>query len=219
MTTPLYSDKDIQQSVMEELDWEPSIDSANIGVAADQGVVTLSGHVETYAQKCDAERATWRVKGVRAVVQNIDVHYLGDAPSDEEIAQHAVAQLKWDTTVPQGIHVRVSKGWITLEGDVQTQHQRTNAERCLRHLRGLRGINNLIELKPAAQAASIKPLIVEALKRSAEIEAKEIRVEVKDGTTVTLEGHVDNWAERAAVERAVWSAPGVRAVIDRLAIA
>lgn len=218
MSSLTFDDKDLQQSVLEELDYEPSINSAHIGVGVDQGVVTLSGHVDTYAQKIDAERAAWRVKGVKAVVQKLDVHYIGDAPTDEEIAQHAATQLKWDTAVPDGIHVKVVNGWITLEGEVNWQHQRAGAERSLRYLRGLRGINNLIKLKPSAQPASIKPLIVDALRRNAEIEANQIRVDVRDGSTVTLEGRVDNWAERAAVERAVWAAPGVRTVVDRLAI-
>lgn len=219
MDSTANDDRRLQQLVMEELDFEPAIDAANIGVAVDQGVVTLSGHVGSYAEKLDAERAAWRVKGVRAVVQKIDVHVPGDAPTDEEIAQHAAARLAWDVTVPDGLRMRVADGWITLEGEVERQVQRNSAAHSLQFLRGVRGIDNLIRVRPAVQPDAVRARIVDALRRNAEVEAGQIRVDVRDGHTVTLEGRVDNWAERSAAERAAWSAPGVVAVVGRLAIA
>ena len=214
-----FDDKDLQQSVLDELDFEPSIDCSHIGVTATDGIVTLTGHVPTYAQKTAAERAVWRVRGVRAVVQKVDVHYRSDAPTDEEIAKRALVVLRWDSTVPDSVHVKVADGWVTLEGEVDWQYQRTNAERGLRRLEGIRGIHNVITLRPRVTPAQVRERIVGALRRSAEVEANGIRVDVRDGGTITLEGRVDNWAERAAVEQAVWSAPGVKSVVDRLVIA
>lgn len=216
--TALFNDRELQQSVLDELDFEPSIDCNDIGVAATDGVVTLSGHVPAYGQKIAAERAAWRVKGVKAVVQKIDVHYPSDAPTDEEIAKRALGVLRWDSTVPDTVHVKVADGWITLEGEVDWQYQRYNAERGLRFLKGVRGIHNLVALRPKATPEVVTQRIVDALKRSAEVEARGIKVVVKDGGAITLEGRVDNWAERAAVEHAVWSAPGVKSVVDRLVI-
>ena len=214
-----FADKELQQSVLDELDFEPSIDSSRIGVAASDGVVTLDGHVASYAQKMAAERAAWRVKGVKAVVQNIDVHWDRDGPTDEEIAKRAIGVLRWDSTVPDGVHVRVSDGWITLDGEVDWQYQRANAERGLRFLKGIRGIRNQIRLRAQAPEAVVQQHIRDALRRSAEVEAGAIRIDIADGGTVTLDGKVDNWAERAAVEKAVWSTPGVKRVVDRLEIA
>lgn len=210
-------DKQLRKAVMDELDFEPSIDSADIGVLAEDGVVSLTGHAATYYQKMAAERAAWRVKGVRAVVQNIEVRYAGET-TDEEIAKHALNVLKWDSTVPRDIHLTVNKGWITLAGNVQWQYQRANAEKDLAHLSGVTGISNNISIRPAVQAAVVQQHIEDALKRSAQVEAREIHVEVRSGDTVTLEGKVDNWNERKAVERAAWAAPGVRSVIDKLSI-
>ena len=217
--TATHDDRALQERVQAELDFEPSIDSSHIGVTAIEGVVTLSGHVPTYAQKTAAERAAWRVKGVKAVVQKVDVHYPSDAPTDEEIAKRALGVLRWDSTVPDSVHVKVADGWITLEGEVDWQYERNNAERGLRSLKGIRGINNLISLRAKATPAVVQQRIVEALRRNAEVEAHAIRVDVRDGGTITLEGRVDNWAERVAVEHAAWSAPGVKKVVDRLVIA
>lgn len=211
------NDKQLRKAVIDELDFEPSIDSADIGVLAEGGVITLNGHAPTYYQKMAAERAAWRVKGVQAVVMNVEVRYSADT-GDEEIAKRAVELLKWDSTVPTGIHVTVAKGWITLEGAVQWQFQRASAEKTLRNLRGVTGISNNITIKPAALVSLVQQRIEDALKRNAEVEAKQIRVEIRDGDTVTLNGKVDNWSERMAVERAVWAAAGVKTVIDNLSI-
>lgn len=218
MKAQAMDDRELQQDVQDELDFEPSIDSAGIGVSVDRGVVTLTGHVASYAQKLDAEKAAWRVEGVKAVVQKMDVHYSFDPPTDEDLARRAISRLRWDSTIPDGVHVKVSNAVVTLEGEVNWQYQRTNAERALRFMRGLKGIVNLITLKPVAQPVQVKERILDALQRNAAVEAAAIRVEVKDGHTVTLEGNVDNWSERWAVEHAAWSAPGVTRVVDRLAI-
>ena len=212
------NDKQLRQAVIDELDFEPSIDAADIGVMAEDGVVTLTGHASTYYQKLSAERAVWRVKGVRAVVQNIEVRFIGDT-SDEEIAKRALGVLKWNSAVPTDIHVTVNKGWVTLDGRVEWQYQRTGAETALRTMHGVTGITNNIAIKPSVQVPVVQQRIEDALKRSAEVEAKQIRIAIKNGDTVTLDGKVDTWSERVAVERAVWSAPGVKDVVDHLVIA
>ena len=213
------NDKQLRQSVMDELEFEPSIDASDIGVLAENGVITLNGHVPLYAQKLAAERAAWRVRGVKAVVQDIEVRYNGMAPNDEQIAKRAADLLRWDGTIPDQVHVTVSHGWVTLSGEVDWQFQRRNAELDLRSMTGVLGISNDITLKPVPQAAAVKGRIEDALKRNAELEAKQIRVDISEGGAVTLTGFVDNWSERKAVERAAWSAPGVKAVRDQLSIA
>jgi osmotically-inducible protein OsmY len=213
------NDKQLRQHVIDELDFEPSIDSADIGVVAEDSVVTLSGHVPTYAQKLTAERAAWRVKGVRAVAQNIKVQRSGDPESDEEIAKRALGLLRWDSTVPKdALRVTVSNGWLTLHGEVHWQFQRINAEKDLRNLHGLTGITNNLTLKPVARLSEVQRHIEDALKRNAEVEARKITVQVEPDGEVRLEGTVDTWRERHSIERAAWSVPGVRAVDDRITI-
>ncbi len=214
------NDKELRQLVLDELEYEPSIDAANIGVAAENGVVTLSGYVTDYAQKTSAERAAWRVKGVKAIAQEIEVRLPGDKKqNDDEIAQRILSIMAWNTVIPKGaIKVKVSEGWVTLTGQVDWHYQREAAAMEVRKLTGVKGVINDIKLAPAAQAGDVKQRIHDALQRYAEIEAKGIRVEIKDGGTVRIEGHVDNWDERRAVERAAWSAPGVRIVEDHLTI-
>ena len=214
------NDKELRQLVMDELEFEPSIDSAGIGVCAEHGVVTLSGHVPSYTQKLAAERAAWRVKGVKAIAQEIEVRLPGDArTNDDEIAQRALNSLAWSSAVPRdAVRVRVADGWVTLSGQVDWNYQRAAAESEVRKLTGLVGVINDITLKPAAQMVDVKQKILDALKRHAELEARDIRVEIREGGTVRLEGGVDNWDERQAVERAVWSAAGVHAIDDRLHI-
>jgi osmotically-inducible protein OsmY len=214
------NDKELRQFVLDELEYEPSIDAADIGVAAEGGVVTLTGYVPNYAQKLAAERAAWRVKGVKGIAQEIQVRLPGHTRSnDDEIAQRALNILAWSTQVPSdAIRVKVSDGWITLSGQVDWNYQRNAAEFEVRKLSGVLGVINCIELKPNAQVGDVKQRILDALKRHAEIEARRIRVDVRSDGTVRIEGEVDNWDERQAVERAVWSASGVRAVEDQLRI-
>lgn len=214
------NDKMLQQDVIDELDFEPSIDSADIGVIAENGVITLTGHVPSYSQKIAAERAAWRVKGVKAIAQEIQVRFASDKKTnDDEIAQRAVNILAWNSSVPRdAIHVKVQDGWVTLTGEVSWNYQREAAETGIRRLSGVLGVSNDITLIPLAQPADIEQRIRSALKRQAEIEASRIRVSVLDNGRVSIEGEVDNWEERRAVERAAWSAPGVRMVEDHLRI-
>lgn len=214
------NDKELRQNVIDELEFEPSIDSANIGVAAENGVVTLSGHVASYLQKVDAERAVWRVKGVKAIAQELDVRLPGDKKvNDDEIAKRALDILAWSTLVPSdSIKVVVRDGWVTLSGRVNWNYQRDAAAREVRKLTGVLGLVNNITLEPAAQKVDIRQRVMDALKRHAEIEAARINVDVDSAGSVKLSGLVDDWEERRAVERAVWSAPGVHSIEDNLRI-
>jgi len=214
------NDIDLRQNVLDELEFEPSIDAANIGVAAENGVVTLTGHVASYAQKIAAERAAWRVKGVKAIAQEIEVRLPGDKKiNDDELAQRALNILAWaSTSLRDAVKIKVANGWVTLTGKVNWNYQRVTAESEVRKLTGVVGVTNSIELIPSVQTADVRKHILDALKRHAELEAIQIRVDVRDGGTVHIEGKVDNWDERRAVERAAWSAAGVRAVENRVTI-
>jgi osmotically-inducible protein OsmY len=214
------NDKTLQQDVLDELDFEPSVNAANIGVAVDKGVVTLSGHVGSYAEKLAAERAARRVKGVLALAGNVQVRFPDDKKTaDDEIARRALNILHWSTTLPKdAIAVTVDKGWIHLGGQVEWQYQRALVEAAVRRLSGVSGVVNGIRVKPRVQGCDIKRRIEDALKRHAEIEAGHIRVSIQGGSEVALDGTVHDWRERAAVENAAWSAPGVTSVEDRLQI-
>lgn len=213
------TDKYLRQIIVDELEFEPSFDAANIGVAVDNGVVTLTGHVASYAAKIAAERAVERVKGVRAIAENIQVRYPGHKQTaDDEIAERAVAILGWNVQVPKdSVKVKVEKGWIELTGDVNWHYQRVAAKSAVLELSGVVGVTNLIEVRPKVAPGDVKQKILDALKRQAELEADAIRVDVTDGKVV-LEGNVKGWYERGVAERAAWSAPGVKAVQDHLAI-
>lgn len=214
------NDKELRQLVIDELEFDPSIDSAEIGVAAENGVVTLSGHVPDYIQKIAAERATWRVKGVKGIAQKIEVRLPGDKKqSDDEIAQRALHILAWNVMVPKDcVRVKVSDGWVTLSGSVRWNYQREAAVNEIWKLGGVKGVTNSIQLQSMVQVGDVKQSIQDALKRHAEVEADEVRVDVRDGGTVRLDGRVENWRELQAVKRAVWSAPGVQSIDDHLVI-
>ena len=212
------NDKELRQLVIDELEYEPRVDAADIGVAAEHGVITLSGHVADYAQKMAAERAAWRVKGVMGIAQKVEVRLPGDKKqNDDEIAQRALSIIAWNTVIPRdSVRVRVSDGWVMLSGSVNWNYQRQAAENEVRKLGGVKGVSNDITLTSVVQADDLKRRIHEALKRHAEIEADAVRLDVLGDGTVCIDGLVDNWSEMQAVERAVWSAPGVRRVEDRL---
>lgn len=215
------SDRQLRQDIIDELEFEPSVDAAHIGVAVDGGVVTLSGHVASYAQKLAAEAAARRVKGVQAIAQEIEVRYPDERKTaDDEIAKRACDILRWNAVVPRdSVQITVRAGWVTLSGQVGWQYQKSAAEDQIRKLSGVLGIVNNLTIKPRVQSADIKRKIEDAFRRQAEIESQGIRVSVLDGGRVALEGSVHDWHERTAAERAAWSAPGVMAVDDRLTIA
>jgi osmotically-inducible protein OsmY len=212
-------DKALRQDVISQLDWEPSVDAANIGVAVHNGVVTLTGHVPNYAQKTAAEHAVRHVKGVRGIAEGLRVDFGGPSPYlDDDIAERALVVLDLNVLVPMGaVQVKVQQGWLTLTGEVRWDYQRTAAVADLRKLRGVTGISNNITLKPQVSASDLSNRIEEALKRHAHIEAKDVRVQVQDGR-VTLEGRVPTWSDRRMVEVAAWAAPGVRTVEDYLRV-
>ena len=213
------SDKDLRRDVLDELDFDPGIDAAEIGVAVARGVVTLTGRVGSYAEKIEVERAVRRVKGVCAIAQEITIRNPhAKQIADDQIARRALAIIDWYARIPTGvIMVKVANGWVTLTGEVDWQYQAMAAEAAVRKLSGVAGVSNLVEVRPRVQPADVKARILEALKRNAAFEADAIEVTVADGR-VTLEGKVKALAERDAVERAAWSAPGIRAVEDRIAI-
>ena len=213
------NDSDLRQLVNDELEFEPAVDASNIGVAAKDGVVTLSGFVCSYAEKMAAERAVRRVKGVHAIAQEIEIRYATDKKiNDDEIARRCINILTWDTTLPDDkLSIKVERGWVTLSGEVPWHFQRIAAESGVRKITGVTGITNLISIKSHVQATDIKRKIEDALKRSAEVEANLIRVVVTD-SSVRLEGKVPDWREREIVEKAAWSVPGVMTVDDRMTV-
>lgn len=213
------TDRQIQEYVQDALDWEPSVDAAEIGVSVENGVVALRGEVNSYSERTAAERVTLGVYGVKAVANELEVRLRdGQHRTDTDIAQSVLSALNWNTQVPEDkITVAVSNGWVTLKGRVDWQYQRSTAESVVRDLIGVLGVTNSISVEPHVSAADVKTKIEAALKRSAEVDARRINVAVSDGK-VTLTGNVHAWFERDEARRAAWSAPGVKTVEDRLAV-
>ncbi len=213
----LQSDKSLQQAVLDELKWEPSVNSAHIGVTANNGVVTLTGHVGSYTEKWAAELAAGRVFGVKAIAEELEVRFpLSEKQGDDDIAKRALQVLSWDINVPKDkVKIKVEKGWVTLSGDVDWYYQRSAAEADVRKLHGVIGVSDNIKIKPSVQASVAQ--INDALSRNAQIEAKNITV-TADGGKVTLSGNVDTWYERGLAEHTAWSAQGVTQVDNRLTV-
>jgi osmotically-inducible protein OsmY len=210
----------LRQDIEDELAFEPALNSANIGVAVKNGVATLTGHVPNFAQKHLAEAAAKRVRGVRGIAEEITVDMGPSNPyADEDIAKRAVTALDLNVLVPpRKIQVKVERGWITLSGEVEWNYQRTVAAADLRKLRGVVGLTNAVTLKARATPADVERRIREALRRNADVETDQIKV-VVEGGKVKLEGRVHTWADREAVERAAWSAPGITLVEAHVSVA
>lgn len=215
----MRSDEEIKRDVEQELRWDPDIDATDIAVTVHNGVVTLTGFVRSYSQKYQAETDAKRVAGVVAVANDLEVRLpSADQRPDPEIARDAVASLRNELPYSwEQIKVIVKNGWVTLEGNVEWNYQRERAEAAIRRVKGVKGISNLIKLKPKVEPTEVKKKIEEALKRIAELDANRIVVEA-NGSEVVLRGTVRSWAERQEAERAAWAAPGVTKVDNRIVI-
>jgi osmotically-inducible protein OsmY len=220
-TTP-RTDQQIQRDVLDELKWDARVQPNEIGVAVKDGVVTLTGWVDSFTKKWAAEEAAHRVRGVKAVANDIEVRIPGSSERpDPDIAATARRALEWDAFVPvDNIKITVSKGWVTLEGEVEWGYQKEDTERVVRRLTGVRGVTNLLTVRPrltTPSSSEIKHKIEDGLVRSAETDAQRISVEVQ-GSKVILKGTVRSWAERQEAERIAWSSPGVTSVENRIMI-
>jgi osmotically-inducible protein OsmY len=217
--TTMRSDENVKRDVEQELRWDPDIDATDVAVTVHNGVVTLTGFVRSYSQKYQAETDAKRVAGVVAVANDLEVRLpTADQRPDPEIARDAVAAIRNELPYSwEQIKVVVKNGWVTLEGDVEWNYQRERAETAVRRVKGVKGISNLIKLRPKVEASEVKKKIEEALKRIAELDANSIVVEA-NGSEVVLRGTVRSWAERQEAERAAWAAPGVTKVDNRVVI-
>jgi len=216
----MKTDALIQQDVMAELKWEPAVSATKIGVAVMDGVVTLTGHVDSFGEKWEAGRAAQRVAGVKAIATEIEVTLPGESRRDDaDIARTAENILQWLTIVPsESVKVVVENGWITLSGELSWDYQRMAAVRAVRHLMGVRGVSDQIAIKHAVFQTDVQSDIKAALQRQANQDAHGISVTV-DGGNVTLTGTVQSWWERDLARRSAWNTAGVHKVVDNLVVA
>jgi osmotically-inducible protein OsmY len=212
-------DSHLQNAVLEELNWEPSVIAAHLGVTANAGVITLTGHVESFAQKHAAEAAVRRVKGVKAVAEEIEVRLPYETKrSDEEIAGAAIGRFEWDVSIPRDtVKVTVDKGWITLTGEVDWHYQKDAASIDVRALFGVTGVSNQITIKPTVDTSTISQDIMHALHRSWFFDPKTISVSAQGGK-VRLTGTVGSWHDRQVAAATAWAAPGATAVENDIAV-
>ncbi|WP_282049552.1 BON domain-containing protein [Maribacter aquivivus] len=215
----MKTDAKIKLDVQDELSWEPSIDETKIGVAVDEGIVTLSGEVDSFSKKLAAEKAAKSVSGVKAVAEDIIVKYPSSIDkSDTDIAKAAVEALEWHSSVPNNaVIVKVENGWVYLTGEVKWSYQKYSASNAIKNLVGVKGVSNNIKLKQTVKPVLVKDTIEEAFERSARIDAKSIVV-TADGSTVTLSGKVHSIKEKEEAEKAAYRAPGVLDVVNKLKI-
>lgn len=216
----MKTDVQLKKDVLDELEWDPSLNATRIGVAVDHGVVLLTGHLDTFGEKDAVEKAVRRVAGVKAMAVELDVKLEPKHQrSDTEIAAAIETAFKWHALIPEDrIQVKVEKGWVSLTGEVDWHYQRHNAEMVVRPVTGVLGVNNKLTIRAREASSYVTQRIRDALTRHAEEEAKNIEVAVEAGTA-NLRGKVGTLAERAAAQAAAWSAPGISRVVNELQVA
>ena len=212
----MKANEQLKYDVEQALSWAPSVHAEQIGVSVKDGVVELDGHVGSYDEKWAAEQAALRVASVTSIASEIQVD-LTASRTDEDIAKAAAHHLQWNLLVPGSVKVKVTDGWVTLQGTVEWKFQRDEAERVIRPLLGVKGVTNEIQLKPKVSATGVKTRIEDALQRDAQIDANSITVETS-GSTVRLRGSVQSWSEREEAEHVAYNAPGVSNVENRIEI-
>ena len=215
----MKSDSEIERDVRDELNWDPDLHADDIAVSVKNGVVTLAGFTPSYTDRLEAETATKRVAGVHAVANDIEVRLPAiDQRPDPDIARDAVAALKAELPISHDrIKVIVKDGWVTLEGAVEWQYQKNTADSAVRKVKGVKGVTNVVTVKPKVEPADLKRKIMDAFKRNAEVDANRITIEA-NGSEVILKGTVRSWIEREEAERVAWSAPGITHVEDRIVV-